>query len=232
MGGSVFIVPLLPLLSGLSPLPALQVSLFLIFVISLLNSLSFILQKLVLWPWFIRGSGSALCFSFVSGFFVTYLSPLQIRFVLWLFLSLILILPWLLKKVPVLKSKGIYIFSSLMGICSGGTGLGGGLILSPFLHESRSMPVQNIPAVVSCIMFVASSFALLGQISQKGFSFLFAPAWQSCFFLLLIPSLAGLCLGWFTNIRQKNIKWRKFFLRIAVLVMFSKMTIEIMSFIF
>ena len=232
MGGSIFIVPLLPFLSGLSPLSALQVSLFLIFVISFLNSLSFIFQKLVLWPWFIRGAGSALCFSFVSGFFVTYLNPLQIRFVLWLFLVLILSLPWLIKKVPILKSKGIYIFSSLMGICSGGTGLGGGMILSPFLYESRSMPVQNIPAVVSCIMFVVSSLALLGQISRLGFSFIFAPAWQSCFFLLFIPSLAGLGLGWFANIRQKNIKWRRLFLRMAVTIMFLKLTAEIINLIF
>ena len=231
MGGSVFIVPLLPFLSGLDPFSALQLSLLLIFVVSFLNSLAFIFQKLVLWPWFVRGAVSALCFSFISGFFVTYLSPLQIRFVLWLFLALILSLPWLLHHAPVLHRKGIYIFSSLMGICSGFTGLGGGMILSPFLYESQRMPVQNIPAVVSSIMFVVSSFSLMGQMSRVGFFWGNPPHWWFCFFVLLLPSFIGLGLGYFVNIRQRNIKWRRFVLRMVVAVMFFKQTLEVFSFL-
>ena len=227
VGGSVFIVPLLPFLSGLDPLSALQISLLLIFVISLFNSLSFILQKLVLWPWFVRGVVFAFCLSFFSGFFVTYLSSFQIRFVLWLFLGLIVSLPWLLKKIPILYDKGIYIFSSLMGICSGLTGLGGGMILSPYLYESYRIPVQNIPAVVSCIMFFVSSFSLIGQISRIGFSFGNTSHWWFCFFLLLIPSFFGLGFGYFVNIRQKNIKWRRLFLRVIVAAMFLKLTVEL-----
>ena len=227
MGGSIFIVPLLPFLSGLNPLEALQVSLCLVFIISLINTISFILQKLVLWSWFVRGVISALCFSFVSGFFVTYLSPLQIRFVLWFFLTFLLSLPWLLKKVPVLQNQGLYIFSSLMGICSGFTGLGGGMILSPFLHESQRMPAQNIPAVVSSIMFFVSFFSLLGQFSRVGFSFGSSSYWWFCFLLLLIPSLFGLSLGYFANIRQKNILLRRLFLRLTVAIMFLKITVEL-----
>lgn len=226
VGGSVFIVPLLPFLSGLDPLPAVQLSLLLIFVISVFNSLSFILQKLVLWSWFIRGIFLALCFSFISGFFVTYLSPIQIRFVLWLFLGLMLALPWLLK-IPILRKQGIYIFSSLMGICAGGTGLGGGMILSPYFHESEEMPIQNIPAVVSCIMFFVSAFALLGQTSRMNFSFEQSSQWWFCFFLLLIPSLFGMGLGYVANIRQKNISWRRLFLRLVVAIMFFKLTVEL-----
>jgi len=227
VGGSVFIVPLLPFLSGLDPLSALQVSLLLIFVISLFNSLSFIVQKLVLWIWFARGAVCALCLSFFSGFFVTYLSPFQIRFVLWLFLGLIAGLPWFLKQIPVLYDKGIYIFSSLMGICSGFTGLGGGMILGPYLYESHRMPVKNIPAVVSCIMFFVSSFSLIGQVSRIGFSFGNSSHWWFCFFLLLIPSFFGLGFGYFVNIRQQNIKWRRLFLRIIAAVMFLKLTLEL-----
>ena len=230
VGGSVFIVPLLPFLSGLSPLESLQLSLFLIFIISLINSLSFIFQKLVLWPCFFRGLTGSLSFAFISGFFVAYLSPWQIRFILWLFLALILSLPWLLKKAPVfLYNQGLYIFSSLMGICSGGTGLGGGMILSPYLHESRKIPAQNIPAVVSCIMFFVSSFSLLGQMSRPGFVFASSGPWWFCFFLLFIPSLVGLCFGYFFNIRQKNIHWRRLILRGAVALMFCKMTIELIA---
>ena len=227
VGGSVFIVPLLPFLSGLDPLSALQISLLLIFVISFFNSLAFIFQKLVLWSWFVRGVISALIFSFFSGFFVTYLSHFQIRFVLCLFLLFILSLPLLLKKVPVLKNQGIYIFSSLMGVCSGLTGMGGGMILSPYLHESGKLPVQNIPAVVSCIMFFVSSFSLLGQASRMEVSFGNSPHWWLCFFLLLLPAFCGLSMGYFANIRQKNIKWRRLFLRFIVAIMFLKLTAEL-----
>ncbi len=227
VGGSAIIIPLLPFLSGLDPLSSLQVSLVLIFVISSLNSLAFILQQLVLWPWLARGAVCALGSSFLSGFFVTYLSPFQIRFILWLFLGLIVSLPWLLRKTPFLNNNGIYIFSSLMGICSGSTGLGGGMILSPYLYESQKMPAQNIPAVVSCIMFFVSSFALIGQISRMGLSFVSSPQWQFCFFLLLIPSLIGLGLGYFANIRQKNIKRRRVVLRFIAIIMLLKLTAEL-----
>ena len=230
VGGSVFIVPLLPFLSGLDPLSALQISLFLIFVISFLNTVSFIFQKLVLWPWVIRGVTSALCFSFLAGFFVTYLSPLQIRYVLWLFLAFILSLPWILKKIPILHEKGIYVFSSLMGVCSGFTGLGGGIILSPFLYESQKIPVQNIPAVISSIMFFVSSFSLMGQMSRMGFSLGGSSHWWFYFFILFFPSLVGLCFGYFVNVRQKNINWRRLFLRLVLAVMFFKLTVEIFVF--
>lgn len=232
IGGSIFIVPLLPFLSGLDSLSALQVSLLLIFVISALNSLSFIFQKLVLWEWVIRGAVMALCFAFVSGFFVTYLSDSQIRFVLWLFLALILSLPWLLKRFSFLDQKGLYIFSTLMGICSGGTGLGGGMILSPYLYESGKIPVQNIPAVVSCIMFFVSSFAILGQMSQGGLFFIEVPLWRFSFFVLFIPAVIGLCFGYMVNIRQKNIKWRRWFLRFIAAIMFIKLTGELVRMVF
>ena len=207
-------------------------SLLLIFVVSLINSLSFIFQRLVLWRWFIRGVLTALCFSFASGFFVTYLSSLQIRFVLWFFLGLILGLPWLLKTIPALRNQGIYVFSSLMGICSGGTGLGGGIILSPYFHESEKIPVQNIPAVVSCIMFFVSSFALLGQISRKGISFGDSSHWWFCFTLLFVPSVVGMGLGYLVNIRQKNIRWRRLCLRFTVAFMFFKLTVELVRAVF
>lgn len=227
VGGSIFIVPLLPFLSGLDPLSAVQVSLLLIFTVAFINSLSFIIQGLVLWPWFIRGLIFSLFFAFLSGLFVSYFSSLQIRFVLWLFLLLIMSLPFLLKKLPGLKSSGMYIFSSLMGVCSGFTGLGGGLILSPYLHESHQMPAKNIPAVSSCIMFFVSFFSVLGQISHIGFSFLYNETLWFCFFLLFIPACVGLCFGYIINIRQKDIWWRKLILRIIVAVMFFKITIEL-----
>ena len=228
MGGSLFIVPFLPFLSGLSAFTSLQVSLLLIVTISFINSASFALQKLILWDRLIKASLLALSFAFLSGALVSHLSSLQIRFILWLFLAVILSLPWLLTHKPVLKKrKGFYLFSSLMGVCSGLTGLGGGMILSPFLHESESLPVRNIPALVSCIMLFVSVFSLLGQLSQTDLFFMGSSDGLFIYFLLLFPAFAGLLMGYFINVKQKNIKLRKFLLRIAVAVIFLKMTIEL-----
>ena len=80
VGGSVLITPLLPLLAGLSPLESVQLSLTLIFLMSAANSLGFILQKLVLWPWVFPIAAAGLVFSFGAGLFVSRLSPGQIRF--------------------------------------------------------------------------------------------------------------------------------------------------------
>ena len=115
-----------------------------------------------------------------------------------------------------------------MGICSGLTGLGGGMILSLFLHESELIPPKNIPALVSCIMFFVSGFSLLGQFSQTEIFFeSFSENLFFYYFLLLIPSFVGLFIGYFVNVKQKNIKLRRFLLRVAVAGVFLKMTIEI-----
>ena len=232
VGGSLFIVPLLPFLSPLDSLETLQVSLCLIFIISLVNLLSFTFQKLILWSWFIRCVFIALASSFASGFFVTFFHVLQIRFILWLFLALILMLPFLLKrKGSFLKEKGIYIFGSLMGICSGFTGLGGGMILSPFLHESKIVPTKNISALVASVMFFVSTFALLGQLSQINFLVNSSSLWFT-FFLLLVPSLFGLIFGYYVNIKQKKQIWRRLLLRALVLLMFLHLSLELMGSVF
>ena len=110
--------------------------------------------------------------------------------------------------------------------------MGGGIILSPYFHESEKIPVQNIPAVVSCIMFFVSSFALLGQISRKGISFGDNSHWWFCFTLLFVPSVVGMGLGYLVNIRQKNIRWRRFCLRFTVAFMFFKLTVELVRAVF
>ena len=190
--------------------------------------MSFAFQRLILWDWLIKASLLALSFAFVAGALVSYLSAFQIRFILWLFLAVIFALPWLMRLPFLKKRAGFYLFSSLMGICSGLTGLGGGMILSPFLHESEHIPAKNIPALVSCIMLFVSSFSLAGQSSQLGLFFIESSEDSLLiYFLLLCPAFAGLLVGYFVNVKQKNIKLRRFLLRIAVSVVFLKMTAEI-----
>ena len=231
VGGSLFIVPLLPLLVGFSPLETLQISLSLIFVMSIINTLSFLYQKLILWSWVYPIVLGGLIFSFLSSFFTSYMTGYMIRLILWIFLFFMILLPFLLEKIIWLKTrKGVYIFGSLMGFCVGLTGLGGGFIISPYLHESKQMPAKNVSAVVCFSMFFTSLFAIFGQIQGTKFPFENNSFWWSCYFILLIPSILGLFIGYFLNIKDKSKRRRSLLLRFLVCIMFVKLSVEIFYF--
>ena len=267
VGGSVLLLPLLPLLTPLDSLQIVQVSLAAIWTVSVLNCLAFWLQKLVLWKWVIRALPVGLFFAFFSGVLVSYLSEFSIRFFLWLFLIMIFFLPLLLKhSVSVyififntwglalkkvlekketlslkpgvvkhdepellsrIKLKAFYFFSALMGACSGLTGLGGGIILSPFLHESELVSPKYIPAITSWIMFFISSAGILGQISQT--DFFYSSEILFVYISLCLPSFLGLFCGYFFNLKQENKQLRKKILRFLVFIMFMKMSFELLS---
>ncbi len=228
VGGSLFLVPLLPLLVGLSPIETLQISLSIILVMSVINTLSFLYQKLILWSWVYPIVFTGLIISFLSSFVVSFMTDDRIRFVLWGFLVFMLVLPFFVKKIMWLKTREcVYAFGSLMGLCVGLTGLGGGFIISPYLHESKQMPSKNVSAVVCCSMFFVSLFALFGQIQGSEFPFKNSSFWWSCYFLLLIPSIFGLFIGYFLNIKDKSRKRRVVLLRLLVAIMFVKLSVEI-----
>ena len=88
----------------------------------------------------------------------------------------------LLRKALLRQPAGVLAFGSLMGLCSGLTGLGGGMIVSPYLHEVsaaappeqkaapeafKAIPARNISAVVCASMFFVSLFAGAGHISAE-----------------------------------------------------------------
>ena len=232
VGGSVLLLPLLPLLTPLNSLEIVQVSLAAIWTISLLNCVAFWLQKLVLWKWVLRALPVGLFFAFFAGVLVSYLSEFSIRFLLWLFLILIFFLPLLLnssvekpKLLARVKHKAFYFFSALMGTCSGLTGLGGGIILSPFLHESELVSPKHIPAITSWIMFFISCAGLLGQISQT--EVLYSPEIVFVYISLCLPSFAGLFCGYFFNLKQENKQLRKKILRALIFIMLIKMSLEL-----
>ena len=229
VGGSLFIVPLLPLLMGFSPLETLQISISLIFVMSAVNALSFSYQKLVLWNWVQPIVLVGLVFSFLASFVTVYMTDYMVRFVLWVFLMLMLLLPFFIKRMAWLKRRrGVSVFGSLMGLCVGLTGLGGGFILSPYLHESKQMPSKNVSAVVCVSMFFTSLFAIFGQIQGTGFFLKNGAFWWLCYFILLVPSLLGLFIGYFFNRKDTSKKRRSLLLSLLVAIMFVKLSAEIL----
>jgi len=231
VGGSLFIVPLLPLLVGLSALETLQISLFLILVMSLLNTLSFIYQKLVLWSWVFSIILSSLGMAFVSSFFTRFMNETELRFILWLFLFFMLALPLLVKRIFWLQTrKGVYAVGSLMGLCVGLTGLGGGFIISPYFHESKLIPTKNVSAVVCVAMFCTSLVAIFSWISGMDFSFSPRPFWWFCYGLLLVASVLGLAVGLYFNLKDQYPIRRRFWLRLLLILMFLQVSGELISF--
>ena len=148
MGGSVYIVPLLPLLTGLSPYETIQLSFLFLFVMTVFNSVIFIYKKLVVWSLFRVVATTGVAMSFLSSLLITQLPPFSVRFVLWVFLGLILSFPLFLSRISWFVKQLPPVSGVLMGLCSGLTGLGGGVILSPLFHESRQIPSSKIPGTV------------------------------------------------------------------------------------
>ena len=118
-------------------------------------------------------------------------------------------------------------FSALAGACSGLTGLGGGVILSPFFHESNFIPSKNIPAVMSCLLFCVSISSLIGQMSQKAFILTSSSELLLVCAQMLPGYLLGAAAGYVVNIKQTDFQLRKKIVRILVFVMFIKMSAEV-----
>ena len=290
-GSGVILVPLLPYVSNLPALGAVQASLIMAFFISFINSLVFEFQKLILWSWVFKSLIFVISSAFLAGFCIGFLSPFQIRFILWTFFLLILLFPFILQDLklktqdlskeneykksklsPVIpaeagilpflrtlsflrllnflqeyryslesrqpeknkrfqpepyKIKFFYLCNILAGFSSGLTGVGGGLILSPFFHESRLIPSKNIPAVLAVIFFFVTGFSLLGQIMQSSLNL----TQSSSVFLVCLQILPGYLLGsvvgYIVNKKQNKAQLRRQIIRFLVFAFFIKMTIEV-----
>lgn len=234
IGGGIVIVSLLPVFTDFSPGETIQISLCLVFCLTLSNSLIFLRKNLVAWDWTIYliaiGGGVA----FFAGSLVPELSNFFLRFLLWCFLFLVVFFPFIAKKLSykmTAKNKlsslipiWFKIFGgALMGLCSGLTGVGGGIILSPLLHESSVLSLKKISPSLSFATLFMSVFALLGQLS-KGISL--NVSMKSVFPNLLLFAVLGLALGHFFHGRDKRRK-RIFIVRTVTVILFLKVSMEL-----
>ena len=315
-GAGAILVPLLPYVSNLDALGAVQASLLMGFLISLINSLVFQYQKLILWSWIIKALIFIITSAFFAGFCIGFLTNFQIRYLLWSFFLFILLFPFILEllkfkdqnvskehKKPIFlkksevsqdsykkekyeksiffhwilllfslpklpsfrkplsflkflsflrkqesfhpsfkndnpeqvkqlqlepyKMKFFYLCNILAGFSSGFTGVGGGMILSPFFHESRLIPAKNIPAVMSVLLLCVVSFSLLGQITQNSLNLRDSSEIFLVCLQILPGYLLGSILGYIVNIKQNNPQIRRQLIRFLVLLLFLKMTVEI-----
>lgn len=112
---------------------------------------------------------------------------------------------------------------ALMGLCSGLTGMGGGMILSPLLHESGILSLKKIAPSLSFTTLFISVFALMGQLSNDIY---LNASMKSVFFYLLLFALSGLALGHFFHGRD-NKKKRILIVRTVTMLLFLKVSMEL-----
>ena len=153
----------------------------------------------MLWAWVLPIVLVGFVTSFLLSLFVTSLSPSQVRFILWFFLGFLPIFLFIFKKWPLAKLP--WLSGLLMGACSGLTGLGGGLLLSPLLHESRILPSRKIPPLISVTSLFLSFFALLGQEKGAGL-FSNSSYWWTCCVILTLSAFLGLSFGHILNQKE------------------------------
>ena len=228
VGTGLFIVSFVPVIAGLSPLETLQASLLIVFPINLINSLVFSVQRLVVWSWCIPIILIGLVCSFLLSVFVTSLSPFQVRLILWLFLGFLPLVVFVLGRWPVMKKLLPWTSGFLVGSCSGLTGLGGGIVLSPLLHESRSLPARKIAPLICVSTLFISFFALLGQERGAGV-FSNSSHWWKCCFILLACSCVGLLVGHLLNKKERS-RLRRLLVRGLTFLMFCIVTGELWIF--
>ena len=249
VGAGAVLVPILPYVSNLSALESVQVALLMGFLISFINGCVFAFQKLILWEWVFKALFFIIASAFLAGFCIGFLSSFQIRFLLWFFFLFILLFPYILYQLhlssfsqhPSFKSESFnkvqelkqnqykmsffYLCNILAGFSAGLTGVGGGLILSPFFHESRLIPSKNIPAVMSVLFLCVTGFSLLGQAIQSSLSI------SSEFVMVGLQILPGYLLGsiagYVINAKQSKPQLGRYIIRLLVLLIFIKMTLEI-----
>jgi len=178
-GGSVY-TPILFLL-GYATLTAISTSLVLNLITALSASIVYYRSNLVdirFALWFVPG----ICIgAFLGGMAAAYIDPV---FLMWLFVIFLIgaggrmIYTYWEKAAPegacpVHYSTGMYAlivaFSFFVGIVSGLLGIGGGIIIVPFLIFLCRYPTKNSAGVVSFVVIFSSLFGVFGHLTSGGF---------------------------------------------------------------
>ena len=177
-GGSLY-TPILFLL-GYAALTSISTSLVLNLITALSASIVYYRSNLVdirFALWFVPG----ICLgAFIGGVAAAYINPVLL---MWLFVIFLvgaggrMIYTYWEKSpegaCPVKYSKGMYAlivgFSFFVGIISGLIGIGGGILIVPFLIFLCRYPTKNSAGVVSFIVIFSSLFGVFGHLTSGGF---------------------------------------------------------------
>lgn len=173
LGGGIIIVPLLPLLTQLSPRETIATSLLTVFFVTSVNSWRFHKMNLVAWDTgIILGVFAALA-SFAAAKATGLVPTFALHAGMAVALALVALLslaPWvadraqLPNKTELQRRTSSGVIGLASGLVAGFTGIGGGVLVTPLLARLKAVAATHVvPTANASIMFtsLAGAFALV-----------------------------------------------------------------------
>lgn len=174
LGGSVFIIPLLPLVVSLSLKSTIYTSILCVLFVTLFNVTMFAKDKLVDWKLGLSLFPLVSLASFLSSHFSHYFSDQVVKFLLvFIMISMVLKLLWKPRKadgdIPPLKKN---LISGIAGLLSGGlagiTGIGSGVVLGPTLLSLNLTDHKKVSPTINLLIFFTCLFSTIGNLNFHG----------------------------------------------------------------
>lgn len=174
IGGNIFIIPLLPLLTGLSLIDAIAIGVASVCFITGVNSYFFYKAKLIDKNLVLL----ALPFSAITGFVAGHsrgaFDEAYIRIILIGVLGLMLVKLILFRKVlfslSPLQVKGLIVLLSIVsGLFAGLVGIGNGVLLGPAILSLNLVEHKKISPTINVLMFINSFFASAALMLSRPF---------------------------------------------------------------
>lgn len=182
IGGGIFIVPLLPNFLGVTPHQAVATSLASVFMVTLLNTVSFSREKLVNWKTGLMLGLPSGMMAFFAGPWAATMGEFFLRAFFLAILVLLLIITFLRRNHSA-ADQGHLVVSSfkksismglaiIAGFISSFTGIGAGVILSPIMFNLKMVrPKELVPTTNLSTMLTTFSGTmgyLLVDLKQQG----------------------------------------------------------------
>lgn len=201
LGGSVFIIPLLPELIELPLKTIIYTSIFCVMLVTAFNVFMFHRQKLVDWKLGLSLFPLVSLASFSTSFFSHLFSDLVVKLLLFS-IMLIMVLRLLINKFDGLGevSKGTRTtIKGVAGVLSGGlaglTGIGSGVILGPTLLSLNLTDPKKVSPTINLLISFTCLFSILGNIEISATPAFKVPVRTDLSVTIFLFSIMGSFLG-------------------------------------
>lgn len=232
LGGSIFIIPILPELMTISLKETVATSIFSVMFITLINVYRFHQSKLIDYKLAIKLIPLTLIASYLGSNLAQDVSDIIIKFLLIfvIFLMIIKLLFFAHKEVLLNdKQQNIVLItiSLFSGVVAGMTGIGSGVILGPALLTFNLIDQKKMSPTINLMIFIACFGASLGYIDFSNITLL-----KSGFIhldlalILILCSLIGSYIGRRINFSISDGR-RKKLMAVMLMSVWLKMALSI-----
>jgi uncharacterized membrane protein YfcA len=177
LGGSVFIIPLLPSVIALPLKTIIYTSIFSVMMVTLFNVVMFQRKGLVDWRLGATLIPLVSMGSFVSSYFSHYFSDIVVKGLL-VAIMITMVLRLLVDRFDgtvELSSLKERVIKGLAGTLSGGlaglTGIGSGVILGPTLLSLKLTDPKKVSPTINLLIFCTCFFSILGNLQWSTLTF-------------------------------------------------------------